>query len=658
MSTKDQIEIKSARHLLLESLEIQGFKSIKSATIKLAPITVLLGGNSSGKSSVIQNILLASQSTIRRFDTSIDFNGPAVTLGTYGDVRHRGMKSDEPMSLKYNFSGTGNFSLFEGTETSIEFKLAQKGGGVDSKRSTVPVTACTITMQIPGKKPAILTSKPTSDQLYGESESEKRSFSISGDFFTSGFFVPMKTFEYNKFLNSESSKPSKLNRKKINILVEADARGSFFPSNRFQSKDFQVETQKWRILIAAIATLRNSSAHPRSRVESESTSNTEQERLGKIRQDYLILSRTMEDFFSEDSDFVNHNDIRSVESIRAIQKLVALMLQDEFSTYETRLDRLLLDYPEIEGFQSSPLQELISALALLSKKEVANLLELTFSRNEIFRPEVQPYFDNASAVEEALSNYLMMSVHYLGPLRAHSVADQSGWAPRSSLIPFGVRGEGLGTVLDSPLARRKLTYPLPPSTKSLFSVEVKRVSLVDALNAWVKWFNLGSNVNVDGLGAYGSHLQLDLEKMFQKGTGVSQLLPVLALSLKARPGSLVMIEQPELHLHPALQQRLGTFFALLAKTNRRFIIETHSEYIVTRLRREVAVGKISSSDLGLLFVNAKKSKANCNVSSFRSAPVSTTGIVSNWPEGFFDFTSDDKLDILIASRASQNQSEV
>ena len=657
MTTKNRAETKNPRNLFLESLEITGFKSIKSATIKLAPVTVLLGGNSSGKSSVIQSILLASQNTMRRFDTSIEFNGPAVTLGTYSDVRHRGMKKDEQICLKYNFAGTGNFSFFEGTTTSIEFKLAQEGDGLDANRSTVPVTACSVAMQIPGKRAAILTSKPLSDALLGDSDVEKRSFSIAGEFFTSATFNPMKTLEYNRHLNSISAKPSKLNRKKIGVQVEADWSGSFFPTSRFQNRDFQVETFKWKILLAAIATLKNSPIHKAKRSESESNSNEDQERLSKIRKEYAVLSRALENFFSEDDNFANSKDIRSVETIEAIDKLLTLMRTGKFNTYETRFEQLVEDHPELQAFETSKLQEIISGLALMSRAEVSNLLGMEFSRNEVLVPEVKPYFDNASAVEEALSNYLMMSVHYLGPLRAHSLADQSGWSPRSSIIPFGVRGEGLGAVLDSPLARRKLPYPLPSRSKKSFSADVQRVSLIEALNEWVKWFNLGSNVDVDDHGAYGSHLQLDLEKMFQKGTGVSQLLPVLALCLRARPGSLVMIEQPELHLHPALQQKLGTFFALLAKTNRRFIIETHSEYIVTRLRREVAVGKISSADLALLFVNSKKSTKNSNESIFKNAPVSNSGLVSSWPEGFFDFTSDDKLDILIASRSGNKDTE-
>jgi len=657
MNIKNQPEGKSPQHLCLESLEINGFKSIKSAIIKLAPVTVLLGGNSSGKSSVIQSILLASQNTTRRFDTSIDFNGPAITLGTYGDVRHRGMKNEEPMSLKYNFSGTGNFSFFEGTSTSIEFKIAQEGTKLDFRRSTVPVSSCSVTMQVPGKKPAVLTSRPIADSLNGDLEIEKRIFSISGDFLKSGAFVPMKTFEYNMYLNSLSPKHSRLSRKSINVLVEADSRGSFFPTSRYGNRDFQVETSKWRILLAAIATLKNLSTQSKMSADSEIISQTEQEKLAKIKNDYSILSKSLEDFFSDDSNFINRADIRNYETIEAFQKLLALMHEGILAAYESRFDRLVEDNPELISFENSTLQEVISAIALLSRQEVSNLLGLEFSRNELLRPEVQPFCDNASAVEEALSNYLMMSVHYLGPLRAHSVADQSGWAPRSALIPFGVRGEGLGAVLDNPQSRRKLSYPLPPSSRGGINPDVKRVSLNEALNSWVNWFNLGSNVDVDVLGAYGSHLQLDSEKMFQKGTGVSQLLPVLALALRARPGSLVMIEQPELHLHPAIQQRLGTFFALLSKTNRRFIIETHSEYIVTRLRREVAVGKIASNDLGLLFVNSKKSSQNFNVSSFKNAPVSNTGLVSNWPEGFFDFTSDDKLDILSASRAKKTDTE-
>jgi hypothetical protein len=657
MNTKNHPETKSAQHLFLESLELNGFKSIKSAMIKLAPITVLLGGNSSGKSSVIQSILLASQNATRRFDTSIDFNGPAITLGTFGDVRHRGMKNDEQMSMKYNFSGIGNFSLFAGTSTSIEFKIAQEVKKIDAARSTVPVSSCSVTMQLPGKKPAVLTSRPIADPLYGDLEAEKRIFSISGDFFTSGSFVPMKTFEYNMYLNSLNPKNSRPGRKSINILVESDSRGSFFPTNRFLGRDFQVETSKWRIMLAVIATLKNLSTQPKTSTDSELISQTEQEKLAKIKKDFSILSKSLQDFFSDESDFTNPADIRNHETIAAFQRLFALMHEGNLGKYEGRFEGLVKENPELIGFENSTLQEIISAIALLSRKEVSSLLSLEFSRNELLRPDVQPYFDNASAVEEALSNYLMMSVHYLGPLRAHSVADQSGWAPRSALIPFGVRGEGLGTVLDSPQSRRKLTYPLPPSSKGGIDPDVKRVSLNEALNSWVRWFNLGSNVDVEVLGAYGSHLQLDSEKMFQKGTGVSQLLPVLALALRARPGSLVMIEQPELHLHPALQQRLGTFFALLSKTNRRFIIETHSEYIVTRLRREVAVGKIASTDLGLLFVNSKKSTQNFNVSSFKNAPVSNSGLVSHWPEGFFDFTSDDKLDILSASRAEKIATE-
>jgi hypothetical protein len=71
------------------------------------------------------------------------------------------------------------------------------------------------------------------------------------------------------------------------------------------------------------------------------------------------------------------------------------------------------------------------------------------------------------------------------------------------------------------------------------------------------------------------------------------------------------------------------------------------------LRREIAVGKIDADALGLLFVKAKKSKNGHTHTELRKASVSQSGVVPIWPEGFFDFTTEDKLDIRIAASKSE-----
>ena len=86
------------------------------------------------------------------------------------------------------------------------------------------------------------------------------------------------------------------------------------------------------------------------------------------------------------------------------------------------------------------------------------------------------------------------------------------------------------------------------------------------------------------------------------GYGVSQVLPVLVDSVTAPRATLVLIQQPEVHLHPRAQAALGSFFVhLAADEGRHLVIETHSDYIIDRVRMEVADGKIAPDDVALLY---------------------------------------------------------
>ena len=72
------------------------------------------------------------------------------------------------------------------------------------------------------------------------------------------------------------------------------------------------------------------------------------------------------------------------------------------------------------------------------------------------------------------------------------------------------------------------------------------------------------------------------------GFGVSQAFPVMVESLLAEPNSTVLVEQPELHLHPAAQAELGDLFLKSMDFGARFVIETHSENLLNRIRRRMA----------------------------------------------------------------------
>ena len=117
------------------------------------------------------------------------------------------------------------------------------------------------------------------------------------------------------------------------------------------------------------------------------------------------------------------------------------------------------------------------------------------------------------------------------------------------------------------------------------------------------------------------------------GVGVSQVLPVLVLCLITEPNQVVMIEQPELHLHPAMQLKLADFLLECARTGRQVVVETHSEHIVNRLRlRSMEDPEENGKLVRLLF--AEQENGN---TVYRSSDVNELGgLDEDWPEGFLD----------------------
>jgi predicted ATPase len=76
------------------------------------------------------------------------------------------------------------------------------------------------------------------------------------------------------------------------------------------------------------------------------------------------------------------------------------------------------------------------------------------------------------------------------------------------------------------------------------------------------------------------------------GYGVSQVLPIIVDAIREPPRSTFLLQQPEVHLHPRAQAELGSFLGALAKQQqKRFIIETHSDYMIDRIRMDIRDGK-------------------------------------------------------------------
>ena len=117
------------------------------------------------------------------------------------------------------------------------------------------------------------------------------------------------------------------------------------------------------------------------------------------------------------------------------------------------------------------------------------------------------------------------------------------------------------------------------------------------------------------------------------GFGVGQLLPIVVQSLLTRDG-LVLVEQPEVHLHPRLQAEVGDLFVETAGSGRaQLLVETHSEHLVLRLLRRVREGVLDPGDLAILYVDLDD-RGDAFV---RRLGVDADGdLEDGWPGGFFD----------------------
>ncbi|UTW59295.1 DUF3696 domain-containing protein [Kordiimonas sp. SCSIO 12603] len=117
------------------------------------------------------------------------------------------------------------------------------------------------------------------------------------------------------------------------------------------------------------------------------------------------------------------------------------------------------------------------------------------------------------------------------------------------------------------------------------------------------------------------------------GFGLSYALSVVTALLIAEPGNIVIIENPEAHLHPRGQSKLGQLIGLTAEAGVQVIIETHSEHVINGARILVRKKILSAPDLNILYFQRNDSEKK---SSCQKLDVNDVGQLSSWPEGFFD----------------------
>ena len=120
------------------------------------------------------------------------------------------------------------------------------------------------------------------------------------------------------------------------------------------------------------------------------------------------------------------------------------------------------------------------------------------------------------------------------------------------------------------------------------------------------------------------------------GFGLTYILPVLVALLSSSAGALVLLENPEAHLHPRGQSQAGELIARAASAGIQVIVETHSDHILNGIRVAVKRGLASPEDIALHYFQLPAEYSDMSGIEVISPQIDRDGRLDKWPEGFFD----------------------
>ena len=222
----------------------------------------------------------------------------------------------------------------------------------------------------------------------------------------------------------------------------------------------------------------------------------------------------------------------------------------------------------------------------------------------------------SSRFEEAFEN-LFSRILYLGPLREH---------PRHRYVWEGDHPKGIGQDGEKAIS-------------ALLSGRIRRLPIDEQILSWLQRLELIDSYDLRPASGVGRDYEFLVKKykggpdvrLTDIGFGVSQVLPVLILCYYAPEGSILILEQPEAHLHPKVQTELADVLIDVVKNrNIQIILESHSEYLLSRLQRRIAEKEIAAADTALYFCEIKD-----GTSEIEQLNVDEYGNIRNWPQDFF-----------------------
>jgi len=550
---------------MIKQIGLKNYKAFKDGEIKIKPITILLGSNSAGKSSLIQLILMLSQtySSRKNRKNSLMLNGDLVKLG-------------ESKNIFYN----QRTNL--GIELSFDFDNVNYGRIYDRAKEQIQSLYYTL------------------DRIYSMFSTEEEEYTKFRR--TKGLHRLSREIEdisdFGEVFKKLSSLKRRINIKAKNVNQEDfdKVMAMYLRSSRLnESQQWYSESDKKITIdfapykyafdfLSKLSEINPKSAHVKYIIKNNK-GNLEVSGFEVISGDYNLLT------------YIHKKTGKGKRHVLSSDLLAEKVLNKYSSKFGKTID--------------------------LTNIEIARGMQ--FRRNS-----TENYFINTliefidlsiTPIKETLS---YRNVNYINPLRAY---------PKRYYFQDEVINSYAVSTIDS---------------LQLVDTFRDRIDVKKSVNKWLKKFNINVDIAqleevIHKIRVNHNGLHLDITDV---GFGISQVMPIIAQSYIARRNSITLIEQPEIHLHPKMQADLADLFietSQLESGHKHFIIETHSEYLLKRLRRRISEGAISADDVAIYFINGKNEEKN--YATIDEIEISSSGAFE-WPKDFYSDDLEDTMEFL------------
>ncbi len=620
----------------LSAIELREFKSVRDQRVELGPLTVVVGANSAGKSTLLQAILALAQAVRSEGATSeFPLNGSLIRLGTFNETRNYLAESlDSQIEIKFELLDNSPMRELGVDEPELAAGTATPRGRRELRLVSWHAFVA----------PVDNDDDPDTESKGGFAEITRLILSVARAPSAASDDVPEPLFECD--INPISDPAATEELESLRILNRRLRHGRMAKplpvDGRIQDL---VEGTPPRIDAVILSGGVPCSFLQRTTVFDYLAGvwwSTAEEAL---LDDQPTLSDN--DAVLDDEDQPDRSDILPIAPSEAARHIEGFMTGDDARSTGARAGGAgrWLDSPDRYFLQvlgrlgqdkRSDLARSIRAqgLATFLGALRANLLNLEGIEDEVLLEHSGAAVEVLTRSGAVAQRFFSNSIEYLGPLRE---APHALYDPGPTQTDLGPTGKFAAAVLHAQADTRVVMPAIPGSE---LGRHPRGVPLNQALNGWLQWFGLADEATSEDLGRLGIGLSVTPSALGRPvdltsvGVGVSQVLPVVLQCLLARPGTLIILEQPELHLHPRLQQDLADFLLACVETGRQLVVETHSEHLVNRLRRRVAA---DDSDQARNLVKLVFAESADGITTYRESKINPYGgLDDDWPDGFLD----------------------